>query len=90
MSTQSLKLDHPPHFHVVAADGRPLGWITRPTQALAQEDVEVIFPNSGVRIEMVVSSEAASSMPFDSIPRSFAGFKFATTTIRFPTSSSGV
>jgi hypothetical protein len=51
MSTHSLALEQPPRFHVVAADGRPLGWITRATQALAQEDVEVIFPNSGVRIE---------------------------------------
>lgn len=52
MSTQSLDLEHSPRFHVVAADGRPLGWITRPTRALAQEDVEVIFPNSGVRLEI--------------------------------------
>jgi len=59
MSTQSPKLDHPPRFHVVAADGRPLGWITRPTQALAQEDVEVIFPNSGVRIEIPKEAQDA-------------------------------
>ena len=35
-------------------------------------------------------SLAAKSMPSDSSPRSFAGFKFATTTMLFPTSSSGL
>lgn len=51
MVTRPLELEQAPRFHVVAADGRPLGWISRPTQALAQEDMEIIFPNSGVRIE---------------------------------------
>jgi hypothetical protein len=35
------------------------------------------------------SGLAASTMPFDSIPISFAGFRFATITIDRPTSASG-
>ena len=35
------------------------------------------------------STLAASTMPFDSIPINFAGFRLATTTTVFPTSASG-
>ena len=45
---------------------------------------------SNVQSTALPSTEAASTMPFDSTPMSFAGFRFATSTTFRPTSASGV
>ena len=44
---------------------------------------------SNVQSTALPSTEPASTIPFDSTPMSFAGFRFATSTIVFPTSASG-